>query len=645
MRRLIKSKSGSSYGPKWTNANSGSDSESEDDIHSAPANSAETVESPNHEDNENQTGQAPVLSTETFQSPNHEDIENQTGQGHITRSVSDEADTMFLAAIHGEWIAAERLLSRNPNLAYDFVTDEGDRALHVAAAMKHKIFVEKLVDRMKEDDLLLLDGQGYTACCYAALSGVVEIARVIIEKKPNLATVHDEKNETPLYKAAQCGNKKMVSYLLKFTKIENLSNDEWFDFLLVTIREKMFDVAMELVEKINVLATMVKEERTALHELAQMNVSNIVSSEWGFKLPALFFDLLGKQPSNFVKFTKKVWAEMQKMEKSSLLELIKNQHILHDAVKAGHVELVTMITSTYPQLIRDTDSNGHTIFHIAVAHRQRHVFDLIHQVKAMIYSRTISQDEDGNNMLHLSAKLSLIPLDRNRLPIAALMQRELEWFEVTKATVPSCCHYMRNKDGLTPRKLFSLEHKRLLRYSETCMMNLADSFMLIAAILFITLVATASIVPGGCDSHTGKAILSKSPTFQASGVFKLIALASSAISIILFGSIRTSGFAEYDFLHYLPQMMNIGLNFLFGSLVFEVAASVLSFQLVSGALTDMELMCILGILFCAYLIGTFREMVLWSNTMVRKSRPSRAISMLPFGYYPKWHNRGCVVSQ
>ncbi|KAH6758244.1 hypothetical protein C2S51_018479 [Perilla frutescens var. frutescens] len=529
MRKLINSKSGSSNCPKWSNANPGSDSESEDDIHSAPANSTETAQSPNHENNENQTGQG----------------------GNITRRVSEEAETMYRAAMEGDWIAAEILLSRNPNLACDFVTDEDDRSLHVAVAMKHKKLVEKLVDMMDEDDLVLRDGRGYTACCYAAVSGAVEIARVMIEKNPNLATAHDENNVTPLHKAAMCGKKKMVSYLLESTKIENLSNEEWFDLLLVTIRERMFDVAIELVEKNKVLAMMVKEERTALHVLAQMDdVSNI---------------------------------------------LLKNQHILHDAAKAGHVELLTMVTRTYPQLTWDTDSNGHTIFHIAVAHRQRRVFNLIHPAETMIHTRTISQDQDGNNILHLSAKLSPRPLDRTRLPPATLMQSELAL--VTKKVVPASCQDMRNKEGLTPRELFSKEHRRLLRDSKTWMMNLTDSYMLIATILFSVLFAGAFNVPG--------------------------ALALSATSILLFGSIMTSRFSEYDFRHYLPDRMYFGFHALFGSLILTVTAFMLSFQLVSGALTHAEIICILVIMFCAYHIGTIREMAAWSDVMVRKSRPSR----------------------
>lgn len=147
---------------------------------------------------------------------------------------------MHRAALEGDWVAAELLLSCHPTLAFDHITQDGDRALHVAAAMKHEAFVQKLVERMSPSDLELLDGQGYTACCYAAISGVVEIADALMKKNTNLVTVRDKNNVTPLEKAALCGNAKFVSYFLKFTRVEDFSNKEWFDLFLLVVRTKMY---------------------------------------------------------------------------------------------------------------------------------------------------------------------------------------------------------------------------------------------------------------------------------------------------------------------------------------------------------------------------------------------------------------------
>lgn len=147
---------------------------------------------------------------------------------------------MYRAALEGDWVAAEVLLGQDPSLAFDYVTEEGGRALHVAVAMKHEEFVKKLVGHIAEDKLASVDGRGHTACCYAAISGEVEIARVLVEKNRKLVTAPDEEKVTPLHKAALRGNKEMLRYLLSSTESEDLSKEEWFDLLLVTIRGRMY---------------------------------------------------------------------------------------------------------------------------------------------------------------------------------------------------------------------------------------------------------------------------------------------------------------------------------------------------------------------------------------------------------------------
>lgn len=155
-------------------------------------------------------------------------------------NITGNGECMYRAALEGDWLAAEVLLSRDPSLASDHVTREGDRALHVAAAMKHEEFVQKLVERMSPDDVVLLDGHGYTACSYAALSGAVEIADAVVKKNTDVVRVRDKNNETALQKAASCGNNEMVSYFLKFTRVEDLSDGEWFELFMLVVRTKMY---------------------------------------------------------------------------------------------------------------------------------------------------------------------------------------------------------------------------------------------------------------------------------------------------------------------------------------------------------------------------------------------------------------------
>lgn len=59
------------------------------------------------------------------------------------------------------------------------------------------------------------------------------------------------------------------------------------------------------------------------------------------------------------KLAKKLWAGInQNLEQRSVVELLKKPPILHTPEKVGDIELITMITHTYPHLVWLTDSKG-----------------------------------------------------------------------------------------------------------------------------------------------------------------------------------------------------------------------------------------------------------------------------------------------
>ncbi|KAK4440351.1 hypothetical protein Salat_0370000 [Sesamum alatum] len=180
---------------------------------------------------------------------------------------------MYQAAIKGDWQAAAVLLQRDPNLASAAITESGDTALHMAcrATSRTKV-IRELVRRIAE-----------------AASGIVELAAVMREKNENLITSPGKNEMKPLYIAASLGNKDMVSYLYKFTRLKDLSITEWFDLLIATIRNNMHDIALDILNKNSdgTLATMrtsivipgendspdtTKKKGTALHELAVQDI-------------------------------------------------------------------------------------------------------------------------------------------------------------------------------------------------------------------------------------------------------------------------------------------------------------------------------------------------------------------------------------
>lgn len=148
-----------------------------------------------------------------------------------------------------------------------------------------------------------------------------------------------------------------------------------------------------------------------------------------------------------------------------------------------------------------------------------------------------------------------------------------------ESIVPPSCLEARNKDGHTPRELFTQEHKSLLEKSETWVRNTADSCMLIATIMLTVVFTAAYTVPGG-NGNDGIPVLLKKNWFTSFVVFEALALFGSTLSIIVFWSVMTSSFEENQFLHVLPRQMKIGLVSMMVSLVGSITAFMAMYFLV-----------------------------------------------------------------
>ncbi|KAG8368358.1 hypothetical protein BUALT_Bualt15G0037200 [Buddleja alternifolia] len=372
---------------------------------------------------------------------------------------------MYEAALKGKWEDAEILLQRDPNLARAELT-----------------------------------ATGRTAFCYAAESGIVEIADVMRSKNPSLVTMPGKDDKTPLHIAAFFRGKDMVKYLFNFTHEEDLSTDEWFDLLIATIRGRMYDVASAILNMNGSLAKISNEEGATLHHLVQpvfvytgkTKLSNVL-------FPARRHRLERESQERGVRsLAEKLWAGIQTLGQDKVTELIEKPFsILHEAAKQGNVELIDMIARSDPHLLLRVDKNHHTILHTAILYRQERVFTLILQIGHLKGMLATSVDKDGNNILHLAGKLA--PPRRLKVVSGAAfqMERELLWFAVrteqrnpppplllmsivfffstrhtyllmqeVKRVVPLSYSKMKNKDGQKPREVFSKEHQPMLKDGE-----------------------------------------------------------------------------------------------------------------------------------------------------------------------------------
>uniref|UniRef100_A0A2N9FGH4 PGG domain-containing protein n=1 Tax=Fagus sylvatica TaxID=28930 RepID=A0A2N9FGH4_FAGSY len=96
---------------------------------------------------------------------------------------------LYQAAIKGDWKAAKAVINKDRGVVRVGITRKRETALHIAAAAKRTAFVKELVKYMNEEDLTLRNKDGNTAICFAAASGIVEIAMVMVEKNNNLPLI------------------------------------------------------------------------------------------------------------------------------------------------------------------------------------------------------------------------------------------------------------------------------------------------------------------------------------------------------------------------------------------------------------------------------------------------------------------------
>ena len=164
--------------------------------------------------------------------------------------------------------------------------------------------------------------------------------------------------------------------------------------------------------------------------------------------------------------------------------------------------------------------------------------------------------------------------------------------------IPPSYRDRKNKDGLTPYELFTLEHKELVKLGESWMKETANQCMVVAALIATIVFAAAFTVPGGYDQTHGIPFFHSKATFLVFVVADAISLFSSTTSILIFLSILTSRYAERDFLVSLPKKLMAGLATLFLSIATMTVAFSVSFFVLYNK----------GMIWMPSLIGAFAVM-------------------------------------
>ncbi|GKV35982.1 hypothetical protein SLEP1_g44169 [Rubroshorea leprosula] len=166
-------------------------------------------------------------------------------------------------------------------------------------------------------------------------------------------------------------------------------------------------------------------------------------------------------------------------------------------------------------------------------------------------------DGDGNNALHIAAKLGPESYLAQFSGAALQMQKELQWFKEFESVVPECKDWV-NHNGETPWKVFTRDHMNLLKEAQAWMKQTTKSYIIVGTLIITTMFAAAFSVPGG-NNENGFPMFSHKRLFLTYIMSDAISLFAASTSVLTFLGILTSRYTEEDFLRSLPTMLIIGI--------------------------------------------------------------------------------------
>lgn len=93
---------------------------------------------------------------------------------------------------------------------------------------------------MSPTDMTMQNKYGNTALCFAATSGIVRIAQLIVNKNEDLPLIRGFSNLTPLFMAVSYKRKLMATYLFAVTDIFQLTPEDQIELLIASIHSDFF---------------------------------------------------------------------------------------------------------------------------------------------------------------------------------------------------------------------------------------------------------------------------------------------------------------------------------------------------------------------------------------------------------------------
>ncbi|GKV47464.1 hypothetical protein SLEP1_g54367 [Rubroshorea leprosula] len=245
-----------------------------------------------------------------------------------------------------------------------------------------------------------------------------------------------------------------------------------------------------------------------------------------------------------------------------------NYHFFYEIIKANTDSLIAPYDLV---LVRSLVIKRKNFLMDAIAFREEKIARLIHTFPLGQLFITLV-DSNENNVLHIAGQLAP-NLQLSRISGAALqMQREIQWFKEVERHVGQYHKDAKNNNGETAYQVFAREHKGLLKEAEDWMKGLANSYIVVGALIITIMVAAAFTLPGGNNQNEGSPMFKDKPAFIVYIISDAISLFAAAASILIFLGFHTARYNMEDFNKSIPNKLMGGLSTLFISLAAMMVA-------------------------------------------------------------------------
>ncbi|KAL2535687.1 ankyrin repeat-containing protein ITN1 [Forsythia ovata] len=504
---------------------------------------------------------------------------------------------LFRNAMSGKWDEVIKTYAQSPEAHSAKITRSEDTALHIAISDSQETTVELLMEEIIRTqnswEVLKIGNElGNMPLHLAASLGNVKMCKLIAGVDSRLIGERNKDNETPFFLAVLHGNRDAFlclhsmckgegyayckkkdngetilhsaiggEYFAGRTKNENKgpsdaenpkgqqSDPKQGSRDIVKLREKK----EKHIWSVQIMDELLKHASTYEYEnngtqgfMLQKPDGSTPFPALGNGIPFLRLDPLSNPMSgddlppqtSREGDRRKVWGG-NAGNRDNGREMEKGETPILTAAKNGVVEMVQKILELFPVAIHDMNTDEKNIVLLAVENRHSHVYKFLLDKKIMKETTFRKVDMEGNSALHLAAKLR----DHRPwlIPGAALqLQWEIKWYEFVKNSMPLHFFVRYNRDGKTPRDIFSESHQKLVKSGGKWLTSTSESCSVVAALIATIAFATSTTFPGGFREDSDKPIFENEPAFNIFAISSLVALCFSVTAVVMFLAILTS---------------------------------------------------------------------------------------------------------